>query len=1701
MGGSLLETTVDECRALRLAHEEFDLQARRRGAALAIEFEEERISYAELNRAANHLAGRLRELGLTPGGRVAILAQANPLLGAAVLGVLKAGGVYVPISPGYPAARISYILRDADAGILLTQPGIRLGDRGPHDASVQELDISDLFDGAENGALELPVVDAEQPAYVLYTSGSSGAPKGVVVSHGSLAYYLNWHRQHLRPEMGGIDLPLTSSMCFAAAVTQFYTPLLLGRTLHIVREDTIRDPAQMLAWYAQHPAFGIYCAPTLWNELVTFAEKTRSPEQPIIGPKRALLSGEAIHESLLRRSFGVWPETRIWNLYGPTETTANCTAGELSPGRAVSLGAPLAGTRIDLLDETLQPVARGEIGEICASGPGVAEGYLNLPGLTRERFLRDPIGVHGHERRFRTGDLARYNEDGELILIGRRDFQVKVRGYRIECGEIEATLSAHPAVRQAVVACRQNGTHEQHLVAYVTFYLVRNATIAELRDFLLSRLPEYMVPERIVILGSMPLLPNGKIDRVRLPAPGRSRPDPGYPAVPPESVSQKALVRIWEDTLELEGLGVTDNFFEFGGNSLKVAAAIAQITEAGLERVSYRLFFEHPTPEALAAKIGELTSRSAPGVVGLIDRPTSDAVAERADRCGANQLGLWLLTRTAPDLTAYNMQFSLRLEGELDRQAVEGALRAIVQRHEILRAVIHLEGDVPRLRIREGAEPQVVWIDFSGGESELASDELENALRREREHPFSLETGPLYRFALYRQAMNLCHLVVTVHHVVFDGLSIRVFGEEFMDHYRANKLSRWRPRPELTLTYRDWLRSEGAQLRSATAADSLQFWKNQLEGHPYVLDLPMDFAQPRRQTFRGERTTWRLSRELKERIAELARNERATPFMVLLAAFGVLLHRYTGEDDILIGCPAANREVPGARALIGFLANILVLRLRLNEAQTFQEYLAAVRDTSLECFEHQSLPFASLLEAINPKRLLNRSPLFQVMFAYHEQLFEGAVTPDLHVTLTEHANRGAKYDLTLEAADHEKGIDLGLTYNTEQFEAATMERFLARYAALLETLLRNPDEGVEASSLLDRDEKHRVLCEWNDTARENARDHCLHGLFEEQAAKTPARVAIEFEGELVSYEELNARANQLARYLQQRKIERGTCIGISMESDVEMITSLLAVLKAGCTYVPLDPFYPPERLAYIVENARVKLIITHEGLPEALSGAEAIELQVEKAAIAAQPRDNPNVPREPDSPIYIMYTSGSTGQPKGVAVPHRGACNYVLWMRDSFGWDAGDKVLNKTSINFDISVWEIFLPLITGARLVLAPRATLQSPERLARLIQGTQLTTIQFVPSALKGFLDAGVLAACTSLRRIFCGGEALSRKLQDEVFATFEGELHNLYGPTEASIYVSHWQCERGDQRRTVPIGRPIHNAKLYVLDAGQKPVPVGFKGELFIGGDVVLAHGYLNKPEITAARFFPNPHCPGERLYRTGDIARFLPDGQVELFGRSDHQVKVRGYRIELGEIEHNLTKHPKVSHAIVIVREDVPDDVRLVAYLLYRDQGGPEDAELREHLRQQLPDYMIPSSFVRLDSIPLLPNSKVNLQALPKPQYRKSLDRELERNYASELERQLAGIWEELLGERRFSVEDNFFDVGGHSLLIVRMQNLIRERLHREVSNIDIFQFPTIRSLTLHMSEGESNGAAAVAEEMARRVAQGRRKPTPFHARKD
>ncbi len=1066
------------------------------------------------------------------------------------------------------------------------------------------------------------------------------------------------------------------------------------------------------------------------------------------------------------------------------------------------------------------------------------------------------------------------------------------------------------------------------------------------------------------------------------------------------------------------------------------------------------------------------------------DRGTAIAPAPRTGPLPLSfaQQRLWFLDQWQPHSNAYNIPAAVRLEGTLDVAALERSLNEIIRRHEVLRTrFVSIDGQ-PRQVIEPASALPLRVVDLG----DLSKDEREREVRRlaaaEAQASFDLERGPLIRARLLRAGRTEHVLLLTLHHIVSDGWSTGILLKELVALYRAFSEGEASPLPELAIQYADFACWQRQWLQGEALERQLAYWKTQLNGVPAVLELPTDYLRPAVQSYRGSQHRFRLSPALSKQLARLAGAQGVTLFMLLLATFNVLLYRYTGQRDISIGTPMANRNRIEIEGLIGFFANTLVLRTDLADNPRFSRLLQQVRAVALGAQTHQELPFERLVEELQPTRDLSHPPLFQVMFVLQNALHETLEVPGLRLNAMEAQGRAAKFDLIL-ALTQERSDRLtgALEYNTDLFEEATIGRMVSHFANLLEGIVADPEARLGDLPLMNEAERHRLLVEWNATQATHPQAKLIHQLFEAQEERTPDAIAAIFEDQQLTYRELNMRANQLAHYLRAWGVGPEVLIGVCMERSLELVVALLATLKAGGAFVPIDLEYPRSRRDFMVEDSAVGVILTHSHVWTAIKGPsiDVIAVDIERAIISQGSIDNPRVPLKPFNLAYVIYTSGSTGKPKGAANTHAGILNRLLWMQKTYPLNAGDRVLQKTPLSFDVSVWEFFWPLMTGAGLVLARPGGHRDSHYLAQLIATKGVTTLHFVPSMLRVFLQETKTTNCATLKRVVCSGEALTCDLQQRFFERLHTELHNLYGPTEAAIDVTSWRCARADAHRDIPIGKPIDNTQLYVLDAQLNPVPIGIAGELYIAGEG-LARGYLKRPELTAERFIPHPFNaePGARLYRTGDLARYRADGNLEYLGRIDQQIKIRGHRIEPGEIEASLSRHPEIKEAVVIAREDQPGNKHLVGYVVGAQGAELEPGILRAHLNESLPEYMVPSAFVFLEALPLTPNGKLDRKVLPAPDVGAEFKHQYvaPRNATEEL---LCGIWVEVLGVEQVGIHDNFFELGGHSLLATQVISRVRKVFQVEVPLRELFETPTVAGLAqaIEAARAEDTGRQA------------------------
>jgi amino acid adenylation domain-containing protein len=1717
---------------LRPVHRLFEEQARARPDAVALSWEGGAMSYSELDRRSGAIARHLRRLGVAIEARVALIVERSPEMVAALLGILKAGGGYLPLDPTYPRERLALLLADAaptavvgPRRLLAALPDVL---NGPPRLALEDATLEDTED--TDSVLRSADVPPTSLAYVIYTSGSTGAPKGVEVSHRGVVRLV---REAGYTVFGpGEVYVLLSPLTFDVATLEIWGPLLNGGRLVLLPPG----PYTLADIYAAVARQGVT---TLWLASALFNLAVEEGLEPLFGLRLLEAGGDVVSRPHVERAIAVLPEAvDLMNGYGPTENTMFSTThrlrGGLAPGEAsVPIGRPISNSSTYVLDRSLAPLPVACVGELYVGGAGVARGYLGRPELTAERFVPDPFSAdpgdpRGGDRLYRTGDLVRWRPDGTLDFLGRRDFQVKVRGFRVELGEVETALLRHPGVRDVVVTAvaeavggrppESAGSHR--LVAYYVPEGADGPTPAELRSHLRESLPEHMVPSLFMPLAELPLNANGKVDRRALPAPEERLADEEdtAPRTPPRNPVEEVIAGIWEDLLGLDprgrsgqAVGVDDDFFHLGGHSLLAIRLLARLRAVLGVDLPVQQVFDAPTIAGLAEAVARARASgnagdpaAGPALPPLAPRAFAETgSADAAAPLSYAQQRLWFLDRLAPGSPAYNIPTAYGLAGPLAPAALAAALAEVVRRHEILRARFVERDGEPRLEIAETLAPGFLQlVDLSTLPPARRSTELARLRAAEAERPFDLAAGPLLRTALVRLGAEEHVLLLDFHHAVYDGWSEGVLLRELPALYDAARAGTPSPLAEPVLQYADfavWQRAWPPEVLGR----QLAYWRGQLAGAPTALELPADRPRPAVASLRGASRRRLLGAPEAARLHQVARREGATLYMLLLAAFAATLARHGGQEDLLVATPVANRTRPELEGLIGFFVNTLVLRVRLDGDPDFHRMLASARQTALAAFAHQDLPFEALVEELRPERDLSRAPLVQAMLSLGRAAPERPLGGGLHLTrLPSPEKTTAKLDLSLGATELEgedgvQSLLLELEYATDLFTATAAERFLAHFATLLCGAAEAPELPLSRLPLLAPAERHQLVAEWNDTAS-GFPERTLHGLFAEQAAARPDAVAVSWEAGEMSYGELDRRSGEIARHLRRLGVGPDAInarVALVTERSPEMVAALLGILKAGGGYLPLDPSYPRERLALLLADAAPAAVVGPRHLLADLPPGTVPRLALEETFAEATEGDTASLCADvpPASLAYVLYTSGSTGTPKGVEVSHRAVVRLVRETAyAAFG--PGEVFLQLSPMSFDLATFEIWGPLLNGGRLALLP----PGPFTVAGLyaaVERHRVTTIWLTSGLFHLAVEEG-LAPLGGLHQLVAGGDVLSRPHVERALAALPGvDLLNGYGPTENTTFSTTHRLRDGlpAGEPSVPIGRPIAASRAYVLDRSLAPLPAGCVGELYVGGAGV-ARGYLGRPALTAERFLPDPFSADprglqgdNRLYRTGDLARWRPDGTLDFLGRADFQVKVRGFRVEPGEVETALLGHPGVREAVVTAAKEAAGGHRLVAWYVPEGASGPippTSADLRLHLRESLPEHMVPSLFVPLAELPLNANGKVDRRALPSPEAVSEGDTAPRTPPRNPVEEVIAGIFEDLLGldpqglpgraGQAVGVDDDFFHLGGHSLLVIRLLSRLREAFGADLPVQRVFAAPTVAGLAAAVETATAAG---------------------------
>ncbi|MGA8942615.1 MAG: amino acid adenylation domain-containing protein [Thermoactinomyces sp.] len=1662
----------------------FENQVAKSPESTALVYGNMSLGYRELNERVNRLAHLLIDQGLGPEKFAALALPRSMDMVISMLAVLKTGAAYLPIDPDYPAERIKFMLDDAKPVCIITNsevvsklPGSNLRkilmDESEFVEMLGNYPSTNVKDTERNEAAS-PLA----PAYMIYTSGSTGKPKGVVVSMESLDNFLLSMQEQF--SLTGQDrLLAVTTIAFDISALEIFLPLISGACCIIAPKEAVQDLRALTRMMTQHRITVMQATPTLWHALAASC-----PDK--LKGLRVLVGGEALPGSLATALYDSGCE--VTNLYGPTETTIWSTSVTLDSGKTdmPPIGRPIGNTQVYVLDASLQPVPPGVAGDLYIAGTGLARGYLGRPGLTAERFVANPYGPEG-SRMYRTGDIARWTSDGFLEYISRTDHQIKIRGFRIELGEIEAVLAKHPDVRQVAVVAREDEPGDKRIVAYIVPDSKENFDSNLLRQFVEGSLPDYMVPSAFVEVDSLPLTPNGKLDRKALPAPDFSA---SVTNRAPRTPQEEILCDLFAEILRLPRIGIDDSFFELGGHSLLAANLMIRIRDVLGVELGIGKLFESPTVASLAKQLDHGKNVRPP--VKKVEKPEEIPLSFAQQR-------LWFLHRLEGPRHAYNIPVVVHMQGKLNQKALQEALCDIVERHESLRTIFpEKEGMAHQLVLNaDEAKPELIVTHID--ENKL-SEKLAESVR----YSFDLAVEPAIRVQLFVLGPDKYVLLLLLHHIVADGWSLTPLARDLSAAYAARcqgQAPEWTPLPVQYTDYTLWQKAllSSEHDENSLVAEQLDFWKETLRNLPDQLELPADYPRPAEASYRGETLDFYIKPELHRRLLDFARENGASLFMVLQSGLAALLTRLGAGTDIPVGTPIAGRNDDSLGNLVGLFINTLVLRTDTSGSPSFRELLDRVRKVDLNAYENQDLPFERLVEILNPVRSRSRHPLFQIMLALHNTPNPELELPGLETSLQIQSTGSAKFDLMMELRERYEedgtpgGLDGLLEYSTDLFEHDTIETFIERLLRLLENAVENPDRSIEHLDILAPEERQKILLEWSKSAKEIPQN-CLPALFEEQVSKSPEAVAVVFEGNSLSYQDLNARANQLAHLLISKGVGPEQFVALALPRSLEMVVGLIAVLKTGAAYLPLDPDYPRDRLAFMLEDAKPATLLTSTEVLSKLPNVDTLPcivvdefetMEELQNCPCSNPTDADRVRSlSPLNPAYVIYTSGSTGKPKGVVVPHQNVVRLFGAADHWFGFNSNDVWTLFHSYAFDFSVWEIWGALLYGGRLVVVSHAISRSPAEFLQLLVNEGVTVLNQTPSAFYQLMQADRenpdLGRKLSLRFVIFGGEALELgRLEDwyNRHPDHAPKLVNMYGITETTVHVSYIELDRSVAvlRANSLVGCAIPDLGVYVLDNALQPVPPGVTGEMYVSG-AGLARGYLNRPGLTAERFVANPFGPpGTRMYRTGDLARWRKDGSLDYMGRADHQIKVRGFRIEPGEIEAVIAGYPDIHQVAVVVREDQPGDKRLVAYIVSTAEDRFDPAELRRYVAKHLPDYMVPSAFMTVSELPLTQNGKLDRKALPEPDFSASVTGRGPRTPQEEI---LCDLFAEVLGLPRVGIDDGFFDLGGHSLLAVKLMSQIRDALGVELSIGNLFEAPTVAGLAERLEMGTSKSALDV-----------------------
>ena len=1735
-------------------HHLFESQVEKAPEAVAVVFENQRLTYRKLNRKANQLGHYLQSIGVGAEVMVGICAARSIDLIIGILGILKAGGAYVPIDPAYPKERIDFMLADTQLQFVVTEQqwidsfSKNTSENISENTKVVCLDRDWREIAQHNLGNPVSATTSQNLAYLIYTSGSTGQPKGVQMPHASVTNYLQAIAKILPIHNQDIYLH-TASFSFTASVRQLFLPLSQGATSMLATREQTRSPLDLFTLIEQRGVTISDGVPSVWRYGLIALESLdrkydRKYTEALSASKLRMIvfGGELLPYQLiqkLRRLFHLKRSSQnpiqFLNILGQTESIGHGfyaipETHDLEDGY-VPVGHPLIDIQqVYILNEHQEPVQIGASGEVHIAGETLARGYLHRPAANAEKFISNPFNPQ--QKFFKTGDVARLNSDRNLEILGRIDFQVNIRGMRVELEEIEAVIKLYPLIHEAAVAAKDDGLGGQRLVAYIVVQdrdadldVDLDTNLGELRNFLANKLPDYMVPHTLVIMEKLPVLPNGKLDRNRLPEPDISAIQREF--VAPQTPTQKIMAKIWSEVLGIPKIGLHDNFLELGGHSLLASLVISRLREALSIELSIASLFAAPTIAIFSKQIDQQISEISEQIPADSQNTSTALVPVSRNQnlpLSPIQQRFWFLDQMEGANPAYNIVRAFKLQGNLNFTILEQAIATMINRHETLRTRFeNIDGQPIQCiadKLPNKLRSTLPVIDLQAFAEDIQNTKAQYLIDQESQRPFALTESSLLRVVLLKLGTETHNLIIVMHHIIADAWSAANFLQELSVIYSALVKGLTSPLPDLVIQYADYAHWQRLlrQHQPTQIDDQIDYWKQQLADIPTAIKLPTERSRGAAQTFRGHLQQFQFDTQLTHRLKHLSQRSGSSLFMTLLAAFAVLLSRYSGQEDIVIGSPISNRNRVALEPLIGFFVNTLVLRTSLEGNPTFLELLQQVREMALAAYAHQDVSFDQLVEILQPQRSLSHSPLFQVMFVLQNSPLSKLELQDLQVTPLElvRGTAGATFDLTLSMQEIDQKLRGAFEYNANVFAPETIARMVESFQILVEAIADRPEEKIGYLPLLTASQRQQILVEWNLTQTDYPQKS-IQQLFEEQVERNPDAIAIVYEQQQLTYRELNHRANQLAHYLQSLGVMQETLVGICLERSPLVIIAMLGVLKAGGAYLTLDSSYPSDRIGLILRTAQVTVLLTEQMTEQKLMGHHFSDLQEicldrdwtkicseMTAKIGAESWQNPKCHTELNHLAHVIYTSGSTGQPKGVMICHRGVVRLVL-NTNYISFQATDIIAQSSNISFDAATLEIWGALLNGAKLVILKREIVLSPSELLHNLK-IEGITILFLTTALFNQMVQEIPRAFSGLRYLLFGGEAVEPNRVKQLLETgMPQNLLNLYGPAE-NTSLSTWYPITKLVTETVPIGRAIANTQTYILDRHLQPVPVGVVGELYLGG-AGLSVGYLHQPDLTSVQFIDHPfnnqvnNQSHEKLYKTGDLVRYLPDGNIEFVGRIDFQVKIRGFRIELAEIETILGQHPQVRQALVMALEDASKGGKyIVAYIASKTERLTS-RELRQFLKKSLPTYMIPTAFVILKALPLNSNGKVDRKNLPKPEPTSSESEVTLAPPRTWLEEQLVKIWCAVLHREQISIHDDFFELGGHSLLATSLISHIQEKLAIAIPLRSLFASPTIAELsqvitTRPMNAEKQNSTDEIAENLPPLVVQGRDKPIPL-----